>query len=297
MKKKPNMFRESKILHLFFILFSLTFVVPFIYVLSISLSSEADVIKYGYTLFPKKIDITAYTAIFRNPTQLIDSYLVTILSTFLGTFLSLLVMTMAAYPLSRSNFKLKGFVTFYIFFTVLFGGGLIPTYILNTKYLHLGNTFWIYLVNGLVSGWNIIIIRTFFQGIPTSIVESAKLDGASEFRIFASIIIPLSKPVIATISVLTILGRWNDWNTTLIYISNPKLYTLQYLLQKLLRDAEYVQQLVMSGMVMSMDMEELLPTEAMRFAMAVVAAGPMLVIFPFFQKYFTKGLTVGAVKG
>ena len=297
MKKKSNMFKESKILHTFFILFSLTFIVPFIYVISISLSTEMDVMKYGYTLFPKNVDWTAYNAIFRNPTQLIDAYVVTIVNTAVGTFMSLLIMTMAAYPLSRSNFKLKKFVTFYIFFTVLFGGGLIPTYILNTKYLHLGNTFWIYLVGGLVSGWNIIIIRTFFQGIPTAIVESAKLDGASEFTIFGKIIIPLSKPVIATIGVLTVLGRWNDWNTTLIYVSNPKLYTLQYLLQKLLRDAEYVQQLIQSGMVSSMDMEELLPTEAMRFAMAVVAAGPMLVIFPFFQKYFTKGLTVGAVKG
>ena len=297
MKKKSNMFKESKILHTFFILFSLTFIVPFIYVISISLSTEMDVMKYGYTLFPKNVDWTAYNAIFRNPTQLIDAYVVTIVNTAVGTFMSLLIMTMAAYPLSRSNFKLKKFVTFYIFFTVLFGGGLIPTYILNTKYLHLGNTFRIYLVGGLVSGWNILIIRTFFQGIPTAIVESAKLDGASEFTIFGKIIIPLSKPVIATIGVLTVLGRWNDWNTTLIYVSNPKLYTLQYLLQKLLRDAEYVQQLIQSGMVSSMDMEELLPTEAMRFAMAVVAAGPMLVIFPFFQKYFTKGLTVGAVKG
>lgn len=297
MKKKPNMFKESKILHLFFILFSLTFIVPFIYVLSIALSNEMDVMKYGYTLIPKNPDWTAYQAIFRNPTQLIDAYAVTIANTALGTFLALLLQTMAAYPLSRSNFKLKGFVTFYIFFTVLFGGGLIPTYILNTKYLHLGNTFWIYIVSGLVSGWNIIIIRTFFQGIPTAIVESAKLDGASEFTIFGKIIIPLSKPVIATIGVLTVLGKWNDWNTTLIYISNPKLYTLQYLLQKLLRDAEYVQQMIQSGMVSSQNMEDLLPTEAMRFAMAVVAAGPMLVIFPFFQKYFTKGLTVGAVKG
>lgn len=297
MKKKPNMFKENKILHLFFILFSLTFIIPFIYVLSIALSNEMDVMKYGYTLIPKNPDWTAYQAIFRNPTQLIDAYAVTIANTALGTFLALLLQTMAAYPLSRSNFKLKGFVTFYIFFTVLFGGGLIPTYILNTKYLHLGNTFWIYIVSGLVSGWNIIIIRTFFQGIPTAIVESAKLDGASEFTIFGKIIIPLSKPVIATIGVLTVLGKWNDWNTTLIYISNPKLYTLQYLLQKLLRDAEYVQQMIQSGMVSSQNMEDLLPTEAMRFAMAVVAAGPMLVIFPFFQKYFTKGLTVGAVKG
>ena len=297
MKKKPGMFKESKILHIFFILFSLTFIVPFIYVLSISLSSESDVIKYGYTLLPKKVDLSAYKMIFANPQQLIDSYIVTILSTFLGTFLSLLIMSMAAYSLSRPNFKFRGFVTFYIFFTVLFGGGLIPTYILCTKYLHLGNTFWIYLVSGLVSGWNVIIIRTFFQGIPGSIVESAKLDGASELTIFARIIIPLSKPVIATISVLTILGRWNDWNTSLIYIQNPKLYSLQFLLQKLLRDAEYVQSLAMSGVMLSQSVEELLPTEAMRFGMAVVAAGPILVIFPFFQKYFTKGLTVGAVKG
>ena len=206
-------------------------------------------------------------------------------------------MALVAYPLSRQNFKLRQPITFFIFFTMLFGGGLIPTYILNTQYLHLGNTIWIYILPGLASAWYIIIIRTFFSQLPQSLVESAKVDGAKELRIFFQIVLPLSKPVLATVLLMTLLAKWNDWYTSLIYIRDSKLYSLQYMLQKMLREAEFVKGLSNSQMGLNIQLDTEVPTESVRFAMVIVAAGPMLVVFPFFQKYFTRGLTVGAVKG
>ena len=295
MKKKFSI--GTALIHLFFIVTCLTFIIPMIYVLSISFSSEKAISDFGYSLIPKVWSLDAYKHIFRNPDQVIYSYQTTIFFSLVGSFASLLVMALVAYPLSRQNFKLRQPITFFIFFTMLFGGGLIPTYILNTQYLHLGNTIWIYILPGLASAWYIIIIRTFFSQLPQSLVESAKVDGAKELRIFLQIVLPLSKPVLATVLLMTLLGKWNDWYTSLIYIRDSKLYSLQYMLQKMLREAEFVKGLSNSQMGLNIQLETEVPTESVRFAMVIVAAGPMLVVFPFFQKYFTRGLTVGAVKG
>ena len=295
MKKKFSI--GTALIHLFFIVTCLTFIIPMIYVLSISFSSEKAISDFGYSLIPKVWSLDAYKHIFRNPDQVIYSYQTTIFFSLVGSFASLLVMALVAYPLSRQNFKLRQPITFFIFFTMLFGGGLIPTYILNTQYLHLGNTIWIYILPGLASAWYIIIIRTFFSQLPQSLVESAKVDGAKELRIFFQIVLPLSKPVLATVLLMTLLAKWNDWYTSLIYIRDSKLYSLQYMLQKMLREAEFVKGLSNSQMGLNIQLETEVPTESVRFAMVIVAAGPMLVVFPFFQKYFTRGLTVGAVKG
>lgn len=299
MLKKRTSFeqRESIGVHIFFILFSCLFILPFIYVISISLSSAENIREFGYRLWPKSIDFSAYKFIFANPRQLLDSYCVTIASTVLGTVLGLILMALAAYPLSRNNFKYRKVITGYIFVTMLFNGGMVPTYILCAQYLKLTDKFAIYIVLHLVSAWHIFIIRTFFKGLPSSLVEAAKIDGASELTIFCRIVIPLSKPVLATVAVLTALTRWNDWQTSLIYIQNTKLYSLQYLLQKLLNDAEFLESLAKNGIMVGDQMQQKAPTESMQFAMVVIATGPMCIAFPFFQKYFTKGLTVGAVKG
>ena len=295
MRKKFSI--GTSLIHLIFILICLTFILPMIYVLSISFSSEQAISDFGYSLIPKVWSLDAYKHIFRNPDQVIYSYQTTIFFSVVGSFASLLVMALVAYPLSRQNFKLRQPITFFIFFTMLFGGGLIPTYILNTQYLGLGNTIWIYIFPSLVSAWYIIIIRTFFSQLPQSLVESAKIDGAKELRIFFQIVLPLSKPVLATVLLMTLLGKWNDWYTSLIYIRDSRLYSLQYMLQKMLREAEFVKGLSNSQMGLNIQLETEVPTESVRFAMVIVAAGPMLVVFPFFQKYFTRGLTVGAVKG
>ena len=274
------------------------FIIPFIYVISASFTSDNDLIKYGYQIFPVKFVTTAYQYVFKNSGQLIDSYLVTTFYSFFGTFLSVIVMAGVAYPISRSNFMHRGFVSFFVFFTMLFSGGLVPSYILNTQYLHLRDNIWVYIIPSLASAWFIILLRTFFAQLPISLIESAKIDGASELRIFFQIILPLSKPVLATVALLVLLGKWNDWCTTLIYISNKKLFSLQYLLQEILLEADFLNTMVKNRAIGG-DMQSTvkIPAESIKFAMAIIAAGPMLVIFPFFQKYFTRGLTIGAVKG
>ncbi|MCK9478543.1 MAG: carbohydrate ABC transporter permease [Firmicutes bacterium] len=298
MVKKTKVTTSSIAINAFFILFSLSFILPFLLIVSISLSSEDLVLKNGYSLIPKSMDFTAYKYIFANLKQMVDSYKITALTSALGTVLGVLVMSLMAYPLSRRDFLFRKQLTFYIFFTMLFSGGLIPTYILLTQHLKMGDSMWVYIFPSLVSAWYIIILRTFFQGLPTSLVESAKMDGASEIKVFYKIILPLSKPVIATIGLFVLLNRWNDWYTSLIYIRSKELYTLQFLLQRILRDAQFVKDMsreVPVGINITLINDS--PVETMKFAMCIVAAGPMLLVFPFFQKYFTRGLTVGAVKG
>ena len=297
MKKRENKI-PGIIINLLFCLGSLMFILPFVLIIAASFTDEQALLAQGYKLIPSQFSTEAYKYVFRNPQQLIDSYKITIIYSITATFLGVVVMSMLAYPLSKPNYKYKKIVTFFIFFTMLFSGGLIPTYIWLTRFLHMGDTIWVYILPNLVNAFHVIVIRTFFQGLPQSLTEAAKIDGASELKTFFTIVIPLSKPVIATISLLTLLARWNDWNTALIYIKSTNLYSLQYLLQKILREVEFVKNMAESTPIAGIDMDaSTLPSETMRFAMCMVAAGPMLVVFPFFQKYFAKGLTVGAVKG
>ena len=181
---------------------------------------------------------------------------------------------------------------------MLFSGGLVPHYIINTKYLNLTDSFWVYILPSLATAYHILILRTFFKGLPASLTEAAKIDGASEFTIFRVIVLPLSKPVLATVSLLTLLSKWNDWQTSLLYILDNNKFSLQYLLQKILREADFLKKISeQNNVIVSENYSQTQPVESMRFAMAILAAGPMMVVFPFFQKYFTKGLTIGAVKG
>lgn len=293
MKKIKKM---HPIRNIILILIALTFLIPFLLVISISVTDADSIVKSGYRLIPEVFNISAYRMALKNPQQLIRSYEVTVFYSIIGTCLSLIVQSMLAYALSRKEYRFRNVITVYLLITMLFSGGLVPSYILITKYLHLNNTIWVYIIPGLVSAWHVIIIRTFFGGLPNGIVEAARIDGAVETLIFVRIILPLSKPVLATVGFMLLLGKWNDWSTTLIYINNTRLYSLQYLLQKILREAEFLKSMAntgVGGMLDGMSGQ----TDNMKFAMAILAAGPMLVVFPFFQKYFTKGLTVGSVKG
>ena len=287
------------ITHLFFCLFSLCFIVPFLYVISVSVSNEELMNTYGYKLIPMQFDLTGYKYVFSNMGQILDSYGVTAFTSIVGTILGVIVMSMAAYPIAMRDFKYRRPITFFIFFTMIFGGGLIPSYILITQYLGMKDTIWVYIIPTLANAWNIMVLKTFFQGLPISCIESARLDGASEMRIFFSIVLPLSKPVLASVGLLTLLTRWNDWYTTLIYIDDKKLYSLQFLLQKILMDAEFVNNIAKNAPGGMIDIGKMVkvPTESVRFAMCIIAAGPMLVVFPFFQRYFTRGLTIGSIKG
>ena len=292
MKKK-----ENPIIHIAFILLCLTFIVPFLYVIAISFTGEEEIIQEGYKLIPKTWTLEAYRFVFRNPKSIINAYKITAIEAFLGTFISVLVMAFCAYPLSRKNYVLRKPTMFFILITMLFSVGMVPAYIINTKYLHLGNSIWIYILPGMVNSFQVIIFRTFFSSLPDSLIESAKIDGAREITIFFKIITPLSKPVVATIALLQLLDRWNVWMPSLLYVTKSEYYTLQYLLQRILKEAEFIKNMMMEGINVAGVTDQKLPNESARFAMCLIATGPMLVVFPFFQKYFTKGLTIGAVKG
>lgn len=281
--------------HLLIALFAIMCIVPFILVVSISFSSEKDIVNYGYQFVPKTFDLSAYKYIFTNSSQLINSYMTTILFTIVGTFFEVLFDIMMAYPLSRVKFKERKFFNFYIYFTMLFSGGLVPSYILVTQYLNIDNTFSVLVLTGLINVWHIFLLRTFFKSIPEALIESAKIDGASEWRVLFQIVVPLSKPVIATVTLFGVLARWNDWYTTLLYINDTDLYTLQYLLQKMMMDINMLKEGL--GVPQSVLDSMEIPGETARMAMAIIAAGPMILVFPFFQKYFIKGITVGSVKG
>lgn len=288
--------RISKIvIHIFFIILSLVFIIPIWTLFAISVTSDADIVNFGYQLLPKNVDWSAYKYIFTSASNILTSYKVTIIISAVGTILSTIIGAMCAYTISRHDFAYRSRVTFYMFFTMLFGGGMVPGYILMTQYLHTQNTYWAMILPGMINVWNIFIMRTFFQQIPSSIIESATIDGAGELKIFVTIIIPLSTPALATIGLLQMLGYWNAWMPAMLYINKQELYPLQYLLQSMLRNMqEIMKNIELTGMMIDTSS---LPMESMRMAMAVLAVGPILLVFPFFQRYFVQGLTVGSVKG
>lgn len=291
--QKRNRFQQI-FLYILFAIMCLLIVFPFWLLISASLSDSAAIANKGYQLWPNPVDFSAYKYVFKNPGQILRGYGVTITYSVIKMILGVLFMSMIAYPLTRDNLKGRRFINFYLYFTMLFSGGLVPTYIITTKVLHLDNSLWVYILPLIINPWYVFMIRTFFKGIPYEIVESATIDGASEYTIFFTMILPLSKPVLATIALFMFLEGWNDWNTALLYITDSKLFSLQYLLQAIMENINMLKQ---NQMAASMTNLKDVPSESIRMAMAVVAAGPALLVFPFFQKYFVKGMTVGAVKG
>lgn len=271
-------------------------VLPFLLLVSISFSEESDIVYNGYKLWPENFSVASYRYLLGNSTAVFDAYKVTIFYSLVGMALSVLLTAMMAYPLTRRNLKGRKFMSFYIYFTMLFGGGMVPSYILITQYLHLDNTLLVYIIPGLMSPWNVFMARSFFSDLPEEMIESAKIDGATEYRIFFNFVIPLSKPVLATIALNVFLLKWNEWMTCMLYITNSKLYSLQYLLQSIMENIRVLQEAQASGTGLMLSESEI-PAETVRMAMAVIAAGPAVLVFPFFQKYFVKGMTVGSVKG
>lgn len=293
--KKDISFGPKLAIYIFLVCICLICVVPIITVISISFSSDLQIAKEGYGIFPKGFTLDAYKYVFKDSAAIFRSYGVTIVVTLMGLIAGLLLNSMIAYVLSRRDYAYRKQLTVYLIIPMVLNGGLVPTYIWMTKYLHMKNTIWAMLLPLLIVPWFIILLRTFFSEIPSSLMEAATVDGAGELTIFFKIVLPLAKPALATVGMFITLNYWNDWFQPLMYIDDRTLYNLQYRLYILMRDVqEMLKNSAISGMGMSIaDM----PTESMRMAMCVIAAGPMLVIFPFFQKYFVKGLTVGGVKG
>lgn len=274
-------------------LFAVLCVVPFLIVISSSVTSEGYIIRNGYTLFPKEFTLSSYAMIFKNPIAIVRAYGVTLLVTVVGTALSIFINSMTGYVLQRKDFKWRNKFSFYFFFTTLFSGGLVPWYILCVKYLNLNNSLLALFLPTLVSVWNILLVKGFMSGVPYEITESAKIDGAGDFTIFIRLIIPLSKPVIATIGLFTALTYWNDWYNCMLFINDEKLFNLQYLLYRLINNAKALRVIMEeAGVVM-----DTMPIESMKMALTIVVTGPIILLYPFVQKYFVKGLTLGSVKG
>ncbi|MFD2611268.1 carbohydrate ABC transporter permease [Paenibacillus gansuensis] len=287
---KPKLTIGKSMNYLVLFAFSIACILPLFIVLSASFSSSAALNEHGFSVFPRGFTTEAYDYIIGQPKVLLRAYGVTIFITFIGTVLSVFMNALLAYPLSRKDFMFRNPLTFYIFFTMLFNGGLVPSYILISRYLHLKDTIWVLIVPLLVNAWYVIIMRTFFKDLPDELVEAAKMEGASEIGIFLRIILPLSTPVLGTIGLFCTLSFWNDWFMALLYIESEHLKPLQLLLYN-------IQSAISALQFKPLNVEVSPPAMTIRMATVVVTTGPLVFCYLFFQKYFVRGLTFGAVKG
>lgn len=282
------------IAYIFITLFTLACLIPFVIVISTSFTSESYIIKHGYQLIPRQFTVFAYKLIAADPQYLIGSYVVTILNTLIGTTVGLFLIAMTGYALQRPDFPYRNAISFYIYFTTLFSGGLVPYYLLVTQVLHLKDNYLAILLPSLMSPWLIILMKNFMKSIPHSITESAKIDGAGDFTIFVRIILPMAKPALATVGLFLALGYWNEWYNAMLFLSSSVKYVpLQLFLYNVVSKADFIRNSAAAANVPPQD----IPMESMKMATAVAATGPIILVYPFVQKYFIKGITVGAVKG
>lgn len=282
------------IINTILILMCITCLAPFVLLIASSFSSETALISNGYSFFPREFTVEAYQYLLQDA-SVFRAYGVTLLLTAIGTTLSILVTTLIAYPLSLSSLPGRSIISFFVFFTMLFAGGLVPTYMMWTQTFHIKNTFAALLFPNLVTnGFTIMMMRSYFQAnIPGEVLESARMDGASEIFILFKIVMPMSLPILATVGLMSGISYWNDWNNNLYYITEPRLNSIQGLLNRMLTNAQYLKQAATMGSVG----QNTVPTTSVRMAVAVLGVVPILCIYPFFQKYFVKGMTIGAVKG
>ena len=284
-------------INLILIVMTLTIILPFLLVFISSITDETVLIRNGYSFFPEKISFYAYQYIIRQGEKILRAYGVTILITVVGTFLNLMFSALLAYPLSVKTLPYRRQITFFVFFTMLFNGGIVPSYIMWTKFFHIKNTIWALIIpNYLVSAFNVILVKNYYQNsVPDSLIEAAQLDGASELKIFFKVMLPLAVPTVATISLFTGICYWNDWTNGLYYISNEKLYSIQQLLMKIMNNIQAMRSSSNAALIGTGAID--LPGTSIRMAMAVIGILPIMLIYPFVQKYLVKGVVVGAVKG
>ncbi len=282
----------SIIVYLIAAVFCIFCLYPFAIILGSSFETEANFAKYGFAIIPKDFTTQAYKVVLGD-IQIYRAYVVTIFSTVFGTFVSMVLTVLMAYPLSLKKLKYRNVITFFAYFTMLFSGGLVPTYLLISKTLNLSNTIWVLILPVAFSAWNMFLMRNFFAGIPKELSESAYIDGAGDFTVLLKIILPVSKPGLATIGLFYALSYWNQWFNAMLYIEDSKLFPLQYLLMKMLRNMDAMKEMARTvGMAVGE-----VPANSLRMATTVVVIGPIVLLYPYVQKYFTSGLTVGAIKG
>ena len=275
-------------------IFSVYCLVPFYAVVASSFTTESEIVKNGYMLFPKKFSLEAYKLIFQDNT-IYRAYGVTMFVTLVGTALSMLFTSALSYAISSKTVKYRNAIAFYVYFTMLFHGGLVTSYLLISKYLGMKDSIWVLIIPGMISAWNMFLLRNFFATIDDSLSESAKIDGANDAYILFRIILPISLPAIATIGLFYALAYWNNWFNALLYINDPHKYPLQYLIQRIMNNLDFINQVSPSANVNIPDY--IPPAITVRLATTIVTIGPIIFLYPFLQKYFVKGLLVGAVKG
>ncbi|HHW22173.1 MAG TPA: carbohydrate ABC transporter permease [Clostridiaceae bacterium] len=285
------------LLNMLFVFITIVCIAPVILVLAISFTSEEAIRHAGYSFIPREFSTAAYDYVLKAGDAIWRAYGVSIFVTVIGTLLSLAVICMYAYPLSRSSFRARGFFSFLAYFTMIFGGGLVPWIMVYTRLFKISNTIWILIFPYLMNAWFVMIMRTFYKTtVPESIIESARIDGAGEFRTFLVIVLPLSKAGLATIGLFCTLVYWNDWYLPLMFVTERKFFNIQYLMYQTLVSIQYLT----SGSAQFSEAAVVLanlPTESARMAIAIISIGPIVLAYPFFRRYFIKGLTIGAVKG
>lgn len=285
-------------LNLIMLVVTIIAVLPFALLIISSFTKSTDITLYGYSFFPRNWSLDAYFYIWNEKKQILNAYSITIIVTALGTTFGLLISILYGYVLAKPKFPGKRFFSFFLFFTMLFNGGLVPTYIMYSKYFHIKDTLWALILPGLLMGaFNVILIKSYIQNnIPQSLIEAAFIDGAGEFRIVQKIVFPMAKPIIATIGLFIGIAYWNDWTNGLYYVNDTNLYSIQQLLNNMIKNIEFLSKNANSYVPLS-SVSNSIPQSTLRMAIAVIGILPILVVYPFIQRYFVKGISLGAVKG
>ena len=298
--KRMKVNKSALVAHIVLICFVLFCTLPTLLLVTSSLSDNDSVFRNGYSFWPKEWSLEAYRYMATQGQTIFRAYGISILTTFIGTISGLMLTAMLGYTLSRNELPGRKIINFLVFFTLLFNGGMVPTYLLYVNTLHVKNTIFALLLpnNILVNGFNVLLVRTYFNNnTPKELIESAMVDGAKEFRIFFSIIMPISKPILATVGLLIGIGYWNDWYNAMLYISDSEMFPLQYFLYEQINNIQAYRKILSSAASGAVAAAFNLPTQSLKMALTVVATGPIVFAYPFVQKYFVQGITIGAVKG
>ncbi len=283
------------IIYVIFVALAVACIYPLLVVLGVSFTDESAISDYGYKIIPKVFSLDAYKYIVMSKKTILRAYGVTIFVTVVGMLMSTFVVAMYAYPISRKDFKYRKIFTFIALFTMLFSGGTVASYMVTTGVLHLKNSIWVLILPYVMNAWHVIVMRSFYSmSIPSAIIDAAKIDGANEYQIYFKIVLHLSLPGLATIGLFATLTYWNDWWLPLLYITEPSKYNIQYLLQSMISNIQNLTE--NSAKMGGTNLLANVPKEGARMALCIIATAPILFVYPFFQKYFIQGLTVGSVK-
>lgn len=295
-EKKKQKILINSVAFIILLVAAISCIIPFWTILVASFSDEIQLALKGFNLIkPQGFSLEAYKTIFKNPGELVDVYLLTIIVTAVTSVLGVLFCSMAAYPLTRSSYRWKRYLNFFFYFTMIFSGGSIASYLFNTQILHLKNNVLIYVLPFLISPWNIFMLRTYMSQVPSELIDAAKIDGLGEFATYLRIVLPMSTVGLATIFVMSALSNWNQWYNSLMYFSDDSHMMLQYYLMRVMSN---INDILKEGQTNAVTLStDTLPSETTRMALCVVAAGPMVFVFSFFQKYFVSGIALGSVKG